>query len=218
VQPGACGTRTVIAKYDNGANGIAVNSGTVYWTVTGDYGQSNGTVMKVSAASDGTDTPVTLASGQGYPGMIAVDGTYVYWTTQSDGTVMKVRADGTDGAPTTLASVQSNPWGIAVDATNVYWTNEGNGEVWQLALDGLSPAIRLASGQNSPQEMAVDGTNVYWTNWYGQTVMAVAIGGGIPLTLASGQPNANCIAVDATSVYWTNYYSGSRSVTRLTPK
>jgi hypothetical protein len=71
----------------------------------------------------GGGTPTTLASGQSYPGGIAVDATSVYWSNGGSGTVMKVSTGG--GTPTTLASGQSDPYRIAVDATFVYWTNQG---------------------------------------------------------------------------------------------
>ena len=90
---------------------------------------------------------VTLATGQGQPRRLAVDGTNVYWTNFSDGTVMKTPAR-SGGPITALASGQDSPASIAVDGTYAYWTNAGlhatgsdRGLVMRVALAGGSPEV-----------------------------------------------------------------------------
>jgi hypothetical protein len=65
-----------------------VADGYVYWT---NYA-SSGSVMK--APVGGGVPPTAIATGQSYPWGIAVDSTYVYWTTignsyTTSGTVLK---------------------------------------------------------------------------------------------------------------------------------
>jgi hypothetical protein len=73
-------------------------------------------------------------------------------------------------------------------------------------------SVPLAS-QGNPSLIAVDGTSVYWTATNDGTVMKVALGGGMPITLASGQTSPYGIAVDDTNVYWTNVGGDVRSST-----
>ncbi len=109
------GTPVVLASQQSGPSSVAVDSTSVYWTVT----QSEA-VMK--AALDG-GAPVTIAASQAQPGALALDDASVYWTNYGNGTVMKAPLGG--GSATTLASGQWGPRAIAVDATSVYWTNLG---------------------------------------------------------------------------------------------
>jgi hypothetical protein len=73
------------------------------------------------STGDGGSGHVTLATGQGEPAFIAVDGTSIYWTTFVDCSIAKVPLGG--GTPMTLATTGGGyPEGIAVD-------HEPSGEV-----------------------------------------------------------------------------------------
>ena len=85
--------------------------------------------MKVSKAGG---SATLLAVAQSGPMAVAVDGTNVYWTNNTGGTVMKCAVGGCSSA-TTLASGQSGPAGIAVDSTSVYWANETGGTIMKVA-------------------------------------------------------------------------------------
>lgn len=66
----------------------------------------------------------TIAS-EDYPAglLVDVDGGTLYWTSRSQGTVMRLRAGETK--PTAIATGQQNPGALAVDKDAVYWINEG---------------------------------------------------------------------------------------------
>jgi hypothetical protein len=76
-----------------------------------------------SGSSSRAGNPVTLASGRNQPWALALDSTYLYWTDDGSGAVMKVPLAG--GSPFTLAAGQDGAADIAVDSASVYWTTYG---------------------------------------------------------------------------------------------
>jgi len=164
---------------------------------------------------------VTLATSQPGASALAIDGTSVYWTTNSGPSpsrVMKVGLSG--GVPVQLASLEGPIWALAVNGTSVYFTNgraaSTSVSIESMPLAGGAPTT-LISGQ-SAQVLALDSANMYWTNQgtgTNGTVMKMPLDGGSPTTLASGQAYPNTIAVDATSAYWTNAYEFTGSINTM---
>jgi hypothetical protein len=157
----------------------------------------------------GACQPVVLASGQGYPQYLAVDGMNVYWTNFNAGTGMKCAKAGCGDNPTQLALGQQNPNGIAVDSVNVYWPTNA-GVVMECAVGGCGQSpTQVAASQNLPQAAVADGAFVYWTAGYVvDTVMKCAIGGcnGGPTQLASMQGAGGAswfLALANGNLYWT---------------
>jgi hypothetical protein len=165
----------------NMADGIAVDSSSVYWV---DFGSGS---VKKRGISGGS--VITLVSGRSYPNRIAVDSTSVYWTengSAAGGAVMKCSNSFAGGPTTTLASGLSSPWSITVDANYVYWSEYiPNGRIMKVANTG-GAVTTLASGLNSPKGIAVDSTSVYWAEEGAKAIRKVALVSGITSTIASG--------------------------------
>jgi hypothetical protein len=166
-----------------------------------------------------TGSTTTLACGQG-PTYIAIDDTYVYWSSCGDG----VNPNGaigkfakTGGVAIPVASGLVCPQSIAVDGTNVYWRNGGpglgpTGAVMKVAVEGGNPLV-LASDSDYPSSLAVDSTSVYWTdgdaiNTPG-SVMRIPLDGGTPTAVASGRDQPGGMFVDGTGAYWIDYGTGN---------
>ncbi|MGH7298214.1 MAG: hypothetical protein ACRELB_24965, partial [Polyangiaceae bacterium] len=113
---------------------------------------------------------VLLAFAQQSPDAVAAYGGYAYWVSAGDGTVRRVKDDGTGGVET-LASGESAPVAIAVDASGVYWVDAGTGPDY---LDGALRRADLTAGTGTittmmpgivnVQAMAIDDANVYVCN------------------------------------------------------
>ncbi len=170
---------------------------------------------------------VTLASGLDTIYGLAVDSQNLYFLDQAvmddyssapSGKVERVPLTG--GTPQVLATVSGTLGGIAVDDQYVYWTqidpvssngSSPKGEVMRLPLAG-GAAKTLATQQALPYQIAVDGAGVlYWLD-YGTggsyctstdgTLMKLAPGSAVPVTLASSLAGANSLALRDGNVYW----------------
>jgi hypothetical protein len=220
---GCGGHPTTLASGQDGAYGVTVKAGNIYWTT-----QNGGSVMKCAVGACGTSL-IPLATGQDTPTNITVDATNVYWTNDDTpiGTVVKCAIGGCNNNPITLAAGQTYPFGIAVDTANVYWVNYTGAALecpisgCPLSADGGSSPTVLAAGQNESNGIAVDTTTVYWANegvyntstnsYTNGAVMKCSVNGcgGNPTALVSAQAGVPyAIAVDDMSIYWTDYGGG----------
>jgi hypothetical protein len=222
------GTPVTLATSSGTPTHMTIDANNVYWT-DGDA---------VWQVPKGGGAPLMVAEDKGgLTSGVAVDSTYVYWTSEASpdggsplntGSVMKTPIGG--GATTVLATGQSIPLDLKVDATNLYWVNQGetttpNGMVMKLPLAG-GAAVALATGQNTVFDLAIDSTNVYWNDWGQQTLtmtngslMRVPIAGGTPTTIAA-QLQPYDLVVDGTSLYATiNLAHPSHgTIVKITPK
>jgi hypothetical protein len=222
------GSLTILAPKDSAPLGLAVRSGTVYWTSATCSNASppscSGTLMTSTAG--GPPTALVTAPGHTF-GTLAVDATGANYI---DGAaVMRVALAG--GPPTMLAPGPAVS--VATDGTSVYFaTNsclppKGFPETCESALMKVSVSggsvVTLATippgsatpSVDVPDGLAVDAQNLYWTGFgcgdagcAGASVNRMPKGGGPITTLASNPISAGTgagLAVDDTSVYWLDF-------------
>jgi len=120
---------------------MAVDATGVYWT------DLEGHVQSVPL---GGGAVATLAQGQARPWGIALDGSYVYWSNNQGGAIMRAPKDAS-GSPTAVATATS-PGDIGIYGANVYWIDQGP-NVWMSAKDGGG----TPDGGGAPEAGAPDG-------------------------------------------------------------
>jgi hypothetical protein len=162
---------------------LAIANGSVYWTES-----ATGAVKALPVASPG-GTPVTIATSQLAPGLIASDGVAVYWANAGDKTLMAAPLGGSDG-------------GAA----------DGGGSDGGATDGGAQPLLTAPDVVNG---LIASGGFVYYTS--GPSTLRVARTGGMPLTLATfatcrtSPPFA--LALDTDYVYQTD--KTNQYITRL---
>lgn len=139
---------TLVSGLINLAPAIAVDGSFVYYT------DGVGSILRV-AVSGGAPAIITSGTATG----LALDGTNLYWTDYSTGTVAKVPVVG--GVPVVLATGSNSPMGIATDGIDVYWTEFTNpGSVRKVSVNGGQ--ITTISANSNSVGIGVDSSFVYW--------------------------------------------------------
>jgi hypothetical protein len=166
------GVYTVVAKDQEFPIAIAVLGNVVYWAneggnTNGCTDTADGTVM--SAPSDGSAAPKTIATGLQCPGHIAVTGDKVYWTergtpslNQTDGKIVSAGHGGE--SPQDLVSGIQLPLYIHVDGTSLFYfigPPSGQDAIWRIPVTG-GPSVRLTVTGASAAGMAIQSNLLYW--------------------------------------------------------
>jgi len=148
-----------------------------YWANQLFWGDLSNERVIEQAISDGGTALNTLFSPTA-PSAIAVDATYVYWAESYDGSISRIRLDGT-GSQEVIGGGDINAQRIisslAVDDSYIYWPDARNGVIGRtpLAGTGIRQDEILVSGLNVPVYLVIDEAWVYWTDQTLGTVGAV---------------------------------------------
>jgi hypothetical protein len=164
----------------------------------------------VTSCTSGLCDPVTLASSQGGPVILALDGTTLYWGADVDRTLSRVSTSG--GAATVVYPNRTQVRGIAFTALDVFFSRF----VFNI-IEGGPKAGGGGSNYTNTQEsgaagIGTDATNVYWATYNTGLIRSAPIGTPpqAPTTLTTGQLNAYALVVDAQNIYWiTNNATGT---------
>ncbi len=138
--------------------GIAVDSGHIYWTIPATP-TNPGSIARANL--DGTNVDPSFIPGPESLAGIAVDAGHVYWTNFFPGAVGRADLGGTN-VDEGLITGDTGKEGVAVDADHIYWGNFATDTIGRADLDGTNvdenfiPAPYVGS-------VAVDSGHVYWT-------------------------------------------------------
>jgi sugar lactone lactonase YvrE len=175
---------------------LAVNATNLYWA-------NRGNLMTTLLSGGSVDT---LYSGGTVSEGIAVDAKYVYWSTYTANTIMRMPLGG--GTAETLVTTTPRPLGVAVDSTTLYFTTS-DGSVMTVPIGGGTPKTLIAGPPGGfATGIAVTPTNVFWGT-FTQLLEAPLSGGGTQTVLSDKQQNVFGVAVDGSDVYFTNEYGGT---------
>ena len=193
------------------ASGIANDGSHVYWAdpATGSIGRAT-----LNGDGDASEVEPEFLTIGGSPRWVALDSTYAYWTdsgkneADGEGTIGRVKLDGSEATEPEFITGASQPQGIAVNGTNIYWANDGTRSIARATIGGgsVETSWHFLNGNEAPQGVAVDPAHVYWTtNNASSSFLASSKLDGSEEEVAflgSSTVELRGIAVDAGHVYW----------------
>jgi len=155
----ATATAFTFASFSGYGQRIVTSGTTAYWT---EFSSD----VYLCALGGTCPTAPTITASAAEPFAIAVDTTYVYWTTQATASPFTngsiYRASLTGSGVTALLQNVGNPHGIVSDGSHLYWTDQTGRTIVRSTVSGGS-ITTLATGQQGPETIAIDSTSVYWT-------------------------------------------------------
>lgn len=193
---GAC-QPVVLATGHPDVFGIAVDSARAYFTLD----SSSGAIMSVPLGGGAASKVIDARN----PGLIACDGSSLYWDGGGDQTLYKMAIGGAN--PVSLSSVSSVRQ-LVVAPDFVYWSDSV--EVLRVALTGGAPRT-VAGPESGPIGVAVDSYAVYWASAGSGHVSFVSLALNMPTTVLATSKAPGDVAVSAGTVFWTDSSDGTVS-------
>lgn len=97
------------------------------------------------------------------PESVAVDATYIYWTSGVGGVIGRAKLNGTGVDQSFInADVLGD---VAVDAGHIYWTDRDTQTIGRAKLDGTGVDQSFIETAGFPHKLAVDADHLYWADF-----------------------------------------------------
>jgi len=134
---------------------------------------------------------------------MAVNSSYIYWTTANGGTattIARAKLNGTDVDPNFITGA-SNPCGIALSAKYIYWAGDGGNWIGRANINGTGANPDFISTGGAP-EIAINSKYIYWTNYLKGAIGRASLNGtGVDDNFITGLLTGNVdIAVDSSHI------------------
>lgn len=147
----------------------------------------------------GQCSTVALVPAIAQPGGIAIDATYVYFTSKGDGTVSRTPQAG--GAIEPLAVGQDKPLGVAVANGTLFWSSSRLGGLWKCTLPTCENKSKI-SDRPYIFHFQIKGDQIYFAAQAG--VLRISIDGGAETPIDTTVSGAFAVAVDESHAYYTS--------------
>jgi hypothetical protein len=151
------------------------------------------------------------------PRALAIDDTYIYWTTDNIGVGMSVeRATPVGGSPVVLASGLDRVVDLAVHAGQVYLVINGPNVQSLARVPSVGGGVTTLAAIHATC-IAVDSTGIYLggAGQFQDGVIHYSLDGQVETMLARGAFVASSIQLDANNVYWSSARDGIRSTLKM---
>ena len=139
----------------------AINSTKVYWADQGSGKIKSYTLVGGAVTDERT--------GLGTPYGLAIDGTNIYWSNNTDKILYAPIAG---GAEVELVSGLTDVRAIAVDDINIYWNNDAGG-VYFAPLATGTPITTLTTGETASKGVFIYGSTLYNVAWTVSRVISI---------------------------------------------
>jgi Domain of unknown function (DUF5050) len=202
------GAATVVASGQYYSGAMALDRNALYWLDNGNVSALGGVYKMPLPAGTYTE----FVTGEPDPLVIALDATYVYWSTYSPHYVKKVPKGGGDAVVLISEDNADRAINLVLDTKNLYWTSLViGGSIFKLPLSGGS-AVSIASGivgVDNLSTLAATGGYVYFKDFGTPSMLSkVSSDGGTVTALASSMALSTIIADDS-AIYMTGGHAAT---------
>lgn len=140
---------------------------------------------------------------------VVTDGSHLYWSNFSSGTIGRSNIDGTNVDQSFITGAAA-PWGLAVHGGHLYWGNSNVGRVGRARLDGSQVDQAFISNLAFAYGVAVDRNHIYWSTGQMNTIGRANLdGSGVDKAFITGTASGVGLAVSPSHIYWANFNSNS---------